>query len=370
MTMSLKQTLQKLMPALFVALFGIGMLGVAWVDSSSGSEGPELCGPMSVQALTAGQTIDIGSTIIANDEENLYVTLETTGNWTLGTTHVHVGLDIDDYPAAANGQPILGSFDYLTVRDVLLHDSAVSVDTYEIPLSDLEIGDECGLTAPLYVWTHAEAFLFDADGSVQEEQAFGGNTPDISENRWFFLAQYDVQCCEDGGDDQYRTQSQGGWGNECHGDNPGCYRDMEWPGAFPNGLTVGCNHTLSLSSSAAVADFLPSGGKRGALSRSYEDPTGKTEAGVLAGQLVAASLSLGFDNNVNPLAEQVLCNTNSSCEGLSAGALVQEANLVMGGCRGTLELNAAELSDCLRIINENYSDGDSDAGHLCAPNNP
>jgi len=44
-----------------------------------------------------------------------------------------------------------------------------------------------------------------------------------------------------------------------------------------------------------------------------------------------------------------------------------EANLVIGGCPGILGRSAGELSEGLTIINENYVDGETDNGHLCAP---
>ena len=101
-------------------------------------------------------------------------------------------------------------------------------------------------------------------------------------------------------------------------------------------------------------------GMRGTVVRKDHDPAKKTEAGVVAGQLVAATLSSGFDaadpnfsESENHLADQVLCDTSLSCDGLSVGELVAEANLVIGGCEPETDRDAAELSDCLAIVNEN-----------------
>ena len=88
----------------------------------------------------------------------------------------------------------------------------------------------------------------------------------------------------------------GGWGQDnCNGDNPACYRDANFDNAFPTGVTIGCatGYTLTFTSSEAVAIFLPCGGPPSVLSASATDPG--CVSNVLAGQLLTAKLSLGFD---------------------------------------------------------------------------
>ena len=95
---------------------------------------------------------------------------------------------------------------------------------------------------------------------------------------------------------EFRTQTQGGWGaEECSGGNPACYLAATFAAAFPEGLTIGCeegNH-WTFTSAETVAAFLPQGSSAALLGFDAVDPVG--EAGVLAGQLVAAKLSLAFD---------------------------------------------------------------------------
>ncbi|MBI2423746.1 MAG: hypothetical protein HYV27_13025 [Candidatus Hydrogenedentes bacterium] len=176
--------------------------------------------------------------------------------------------------------------------------------------------------------------------------------------------------------DKFRTQTQGGWGAACNGGNPGCYRDAWFPVAFPDGIVIGCigNKYLKFTSSLAVENFLPSGGKACALKASAVDPVGKTSAGVLAGQLLALALSLGFDAadpdfgaSDSPLGSQLLCNTGTAGDGLTVQQIFDEANLVMGGCGQTLGLNVDTLNTCLTVINENYVDGTTNNGSLCNP---
>jgi hypothetical protein len=334
---------------------------------------PVECGAPSIQALTAGQTIDIGSIAISNDADNLYVKFETKDGWVLGTTHVHVGTDINDVPKAGNGQPIPGQFEYSHEIDVAGGEPGVTSDTFIIPLASLD-SVACG--SSLFIWAHAEAFLMGVRGTIlQQETAWGGDTPGTGSRRWFFLAQYDVACCEDEDEGGFRTQTQGGWGTECNGGNPGCYRDEHFDAAFASGLVIGCSagHTLTFTSSSAVQAFLPAGGTPGILNQSAVDPLASS-AGVFAGQLTAASLSVGFDaadpdfsESSSSLAGLVLCNTGSACDGLSVSAVAADANPVIGGCAGATGLSAAQLSSCLALVNENFVDGTSDEGHLCAP---
>ena len=340
-----------------------------------------VCGEPVVQELTAGQTIDIGSISISNDENFLYVKFETDDPWVLGTTHVHVGFHIDDVPKAANGQPIPGMFDYAHERDVEGGEPAVTEDEYAIPFTDLGLeSGECDVQ--LFIWAHAEAFQLDGDGVVtMEETAFGGDTPGDGTPRWFFLAEYTLQCCENGGGGDFRTQTQGGWGTVCQGNNPGCYRDQWFDTAFPSGIVLGCNTGFMaiFTSSQAVEDFLPTGGTPGALTADVTDPMGTTPAGVLLAQLLALELSVGFDLNLadpdfsasdQALLDQVVCDTGTACDGMTISALLDEANIVVGGCAGSTGLSASELSDCLMLVNENYVDGTEDLGKVCAPPMP
>lgn len=100
------------------------------------------------------------------------------------------------------------------------------------------------------------------------------------------------QNCNDG----FKTFTNGGWGTSCNGDNVGCYRDANFSAAFPNGLTIGCgSNTMTLTSSAAVEAFLPSGSSARKLNVGNLVNPGNSYKNVLAGQLVALTLSSVFD---------------------------------------------------------------------------
>ena len=158
----------------------------------------------------------------------------------------------------------------------------------------------------------------------------------------------------------FRTETQGGWGTVCHGTNPGCYRDAHFASAFPSGLTIGCINHLTLTSAAAVEAFLPSGTTPSALPAGTLTNPGSTYSNVLAGQLVAATLNVGFDStdaNFAPSSGSLghLIVTSGTFSGWSVNSLLAEANRAIGGCGSAYSYSA--LTTALDNINQNYDDG-------------
>ena len=166
---------------------------------------------------------------------------------------------------------------------------------------------------------------------------------------------------------QLRTQTMGGWGTNPNGNNPGVYLDENFDAVFPNGLTIGCTNTLTLTSAQAVRDFLPSGSTPAALPEGEMADPGDTYNNVLAGQLVAATLSTTFDSYDSDFgfSEEYLGDgfiQSGPYEGLTVSELVNLANQVIGGCNNEVEFSA--LNDALSSINQNYVDGTQDNGFL------
>ncbi len=170
---------------------------------------------------------------------------------------------------------------------------------------------------------------------------------------------------------QFKTFTIGGWGTECHGGNPGCYRDANFAAAFPGGLTIGCGaNTITLTSSLAVQNFLPSGGTPSLLSGALVDPVAAEVANTLASQLVGVTLAIGFDTY-----DPNFSSSDDSLGGLEilsgphAGMTVAEflayANDVIGGCAAG---DIPALNETATAINENYDNGTVDDGFLeCNP---
>ncbi|MCB1060791.1 MAG: T9SS type A sorting domain-containing protein [Calditrichaeota bacterium] len=169
-----------------------------------------------------------------------------------------------------------------------------------------------------------------------------------------------------------RTQTQGGWGADCHGNNNGCLRDANFATAFPTGLTIGGTYTIHFSTSAAVNAFLPAGGTPNALTASYNNPT-STTAGVFAGQVAALALSLGFSEigvsgfcDLGSLYYFDVDDSDDPFVGMTVNELFALANQVLGGDLSGLPFGAtvSDLNDVIDHINQNFDDGTQDLGHL------
>ncbi len=165
----------------------------------------------------------------------------------------------------------------------------------------------------------------------------------------------------------YKTYTQGGWGAPAHGNNPGVYRNANFASAFPSGLTIGCasGNTLTLTSAQAVQDFLPSGSTPSALPSDLINP-GNSYNNVLAGQLVAATLNVGFDAydanfapSTGQLGNQIIAS--GTFAGMTINQVLAIANNVIGGCNNAYSYSS--LNEVLTGINENF-DGGSNGGFI------
>ncbi|GAJ20359.1 unnamed protein product, partial [marine sediment metagenome] len=63
-----------------------------------------------VFTLYADQTINVGTVSVWNDDDYLYVTYNTTGDWVLTETHLHVACSEGDIPQNKKGNPKPGKF--------------------------------------------------------------------------------------------------------------------------------------------------------------------------------------------------------------------------------------------------------------------
>lgn len=184
---------------------------------------------------------------------------------------------------------------------------------------------------------------------------------------------------DDGDDDEakkppvgdFRSQTPGGWGAPASGNNAGAYRDANFPAAFPNGLSIGCSdgHTALFTSAKAIENFIPNGSTPGVLDKDYVDPLA-TPAGILAGQVVALSLSVGFDGydpsfGASDLSIEHLVATSGVCKGMTAGQILALANAVLGGCNQQMAPSA--INECVDAINNNFVDGEKSGGYLVFP---
>jgi hypothetical protein len=229
----------------------------------------------------------------------------------------------------------------------LVHDDTFGPDeeirshSFSVPLANLP---ECGCV------------------NVKLEVAkFNPRTSSIDTYIWEHKVEY-CKCP----DDNLRTQTPGGWGAEPKGNNPGAYLHANFDEAFPDGLEVGCDFTISLTSAQAVTDFLPNSGTPAALTQNYTD-SGALPGNTLAGHVVALTLSVTFDQNdadfgeaSSHLSDAVV--TTGTFAGWTVAQVLAEGEKVLGGCES--EYTPSQLTDVLSKINESFVDGTTNTGFL------
>ena len=176
----------------------------------------------------------------------------------------------------------------------------------------------------------------------------------------------------------FRTQTQGGWGNEANGNNPGAYRDANFDSCFaPNGATIGdvLGYAVTFTNALAVEDFLPQGGTPGALTETASNPTNRS-AGVLGGQTLASVLNVGFDAcdpdfgaSSEALADLVVDDPGADtvCKGMTVQDVLDAANRVLGGTELGSNPLPAEVNECADKINNDFVDGTVVGGYLKLP---
>lgn len=149
------------------------------------------CGEEEV-CLWAGQHINAGNVIIGNDDENLYITINSNEGFQDVSENVKINV-LTDLP---DERPNAGHFPYKATVS-----SGVKTATFQIPLTDFGIDpkEEC-VPTKFYVLVHADVI---ANGNG--ETAWGGckeGPQKINRNNgketgaWWFYSEYYTQCCE------------------------------------------------------------------------------------------------------------------------------------------------------------------------------
>ncbi len=169
----------------------------------------------------------------------------------------------------------------------------------------------------------------------------------------------------------FRTFTQGGWGSTPNGNNPGTILANGFSAVFPNGLTIGCNNKIVLTSATAVRNFLPQGSSARVLNAgTLTNPTRSTYSNVLAGQLVAATLSTEFDAKQASFATS---SANLKDLKVSSGPFFDKtvaevltmANNFIGGCGSTN--TASQFNTILTSLNQSYDNGNATGSQFVCP---
>ncbi len=257
-------------------------------------------------------------------------------------------------------------------------------DAYELSYSDEVLTEGCPLEI-LRTWTASlhgvvaatctqsilvldgEAPVFetlDASITLNCGEEFTPQFPEVSDNCSVLDMNTNIVELNPNDFCQYRTQTPGGWGSPANGNNPGSYRDAHFDEVFPNGLSIGCNNSLTLTSASAVQAFLPSGGQPALLPNGQMiDPSNFNNT--FASHLVSLKLSVAFDQadpnfGASPLSLGDLEVSSGGFVGFTVSEIITIADQVIGGCSSLY--TASQLTGILSNINENFVDGDQNNG--------
>jgi hypothetical protein len=340
------------------------LAGILFALGTTASQA-EICGSPTIVTLYAGKTIESGIVAVWNDEnQTLYVQYNTTSPWLMTETHLATGLSLADIPQTRGGNPKIGRFPYQRSYEPPVMEDIYMIEGYSF-------GQEPVIAA------HAVVVQLDEEGGeISANETGWGDGDGFPGRSWAMYFSHTMQECEAEppspimpGD--FRTQTQGGWGTACSGNNPGCYRDAHFATTFPYGMMIGdaeYGAGIEFTSSAAVQAFLPQGGTPAVLQSITTNPL-STEAGVLAGQVTALTLSVNFDladpdfgASTTNLAD--LRAVSGDCQGMSVGDILDEATLVLVGSGS---FTPSQINSCVSAINENFVDGTMVGNYLMLP---
>lgn len=169
------------------------------------------CGDPLVLDLVADQTLVVGTVTIGNDDENIFVTFEVTGEWLMANTKVFLGTDASQIPVTKTGNPIRGKF----TQDVT-HNPYVTSFTHVFPIGDFEPGDV------LVIAAHSTVLILEeVEGEmviVRVETAWGEGENAFQGKAWGWYAMYTIQECPICPDHIIVFKDADAWGLDVYGD--------------------------------------------------------------------------------------------------------------------------------------------------------
>lgn len=133
----------------------------------------------------------------------------------------------------------------------------------------------------------------------------------------------------------------------------------------PNRLIVGRRYTIRFDASTAsisrLCRFLPQTGPSGSLRMNYISPWGPTEAGALAGEVVALTLNVAYnDERLMPRQPgydlELFVVATGPMRGRTVGQVLDVADRILGGDspRAYGLTNHDAITSVVRAINANY----------------
>jgi hypothetical protein len=162
-------------------VLGAGMASAQCVKTADGS---------GLFTLYAGQSIPVGSVVVATSGGNLVVTYSTTGGWELTEAHLWIGNTLGDMPQTKTGNPIPGKFPYNS-GDL----GGLTSYTFSVPLSNPAISFSCPSPDVIYFFAaHAAVRKQLDDGTYQTETGWSEGSPLTSKGNWATFSTFTLSC--------------------------------------------------------------------------------------------------------------------------------------------------------------------------------
>lgn len=170
--------------AIFMTACQKNALNVSEEIRSAVPAGYTVCGTATETAILAGQTINVGSVTVWNDETNVYVLYEATGDYKFKKTHLYVG-STSGIPVNNSGNPRIGLYPHNDDHGT----AGVSSFLKTIPISSLN-----QTSGWISISAHSEVIApgFSQTGWAQGPQINDGGS-------WAMRVDYEIQTCTTGG---------------------------------------------------------------------------------------------------------------------------------------------------------------------------
>jgi len=302
----------------------------------------------------------LGDVEILFDFSKLYLNFQPKNNWIVTASFTHIG-DMDRLEYTDNCDPDYFNFLYQNNN----------IDQSEDLEQEISLIEVDSIFSIIIV---AVVNRINSNGTIDSAVLYAeGNNQIFEDRNWErFSRIHMIPCLDDNNCNTdpgtYRTETQSSWGTIPHGNNSGTYLHNYFDDAFPNGLRIGCDKTIRLTSAQSITDFLPQNGPLLQLDSSLNNPSA-SNISTLAGHLLAVELALGFDQRDPdfsdtdfPLGELVIA------QGPFANTTVIEfvdiANQAFGKCTNAYDFD--EISMALDRITENFYNNKSE-GYLACP---
>lgn len=331
------------------------------VNTSSIEQVAMGCRQPIVYDLVVNKTVAGNVTFVYNGED-LSVTYSTVMGWVLIESDLYVG-DCGSVPLNTDCNPDASMFPYNEK-----HDGSSFSFEYDVPKTAI---DECFCVLTQVSLRNIKAGVAEKPDTIWARKR-GSNSAQV----WSSYTQFCTGDCEPNEDDEcifmegdFKTFSQDVWGAPPAGGNPASYLYAKFHQIFPEGLTMGCEKVIILTSPQAISNFLPQQTPPRRAYEDYFDPN-HNELGELGGNLAALMLTVAFDEkdpyfSGSPDLLMDMKISRGPFEGWTVEAIVEEANEALGGCGS--EHSLYELNTAVKSINQNFAEGLADNGFITCP---